>query len=151
MKKVFLFLLFSSACNDSIPSIPADFSIDNQEINLWKTPPRFESLSEDIAPVFDPLYNQLTGLSEGTTASLTTQIDALFQEAITMKENQFPKELQTPQVMSRFVVFQTRIGILKKQQPTALDLINLEIAWNTFVSYANNTITLEKQEVLLDF
>jgi hypothetical protein len=136
------------ACTQNAPSAPENSVISDGENMFFTTPPELTPIKFDENQVFAPLFAQLSDLPKMPYKNLSVQLQAIGQEADKIKPTDFPDALQIPQLLGRYKVFRTRIGIVRFSDPSqytqskfnaAMD--ELVISWNTFARHYNRVAT----------
>ena len=105
---------------------------------------------------FTSLFAQLEELPNVDTNTLQQLLESIGDEADRISEKKFPDQLRIPQLLSRYKVFQTRLGIVRYTNPLqysdstfikALD--NVVISWNIFADHYNRfSTTTDEAQVL---
>ena len=108
------------------------------------------SLGEDQP--FMSLIAQLEELPNIDTNSLQQQLESIADEAEQISEKNFPDQLRIPQLLSRYKVFRTRVGIVRFANPSnyadssfVKGMDDVIIAWNVFANHYNR-IAMEFQQ-----
>ena len=93
---------------------------------------------------FTSLFAQLEELPNVDTNNLQQQLESIADEADRISAKNFPDQLRIPQLLSRYKVFRTRVGIVRFANPSQYadssfingmdDVIN---AWNIFSDHYN--------------
>jgi hypothetical protein len=93
---------------------------------------------------FTSLFAQLEELPIVDTNSLQQQLESIADEADRISEKNFPDQLRIPQLLSRYKVFRTRVGIARSANPSQYadssfvkGMDNVIIAWNVFADHYN--------------
>ena len=91
---------------------------------------------------FTSLFAQLEELSNVDINTLQQLLESIGDEADRISEKKFPDQLRIPQLLSRYKVFQTRLGIVRYTNPLqyadstfikAMD--DVVISWNIFADH----------------
>ena len=100
------------------------------------------SLGEDQP--FMSLIAQLEELPNVDTNTLQQQLESIADEADRISEKNFPDQLRIPQLLSRYKVFRTRVGIVRFANPSQYadssfvkGMDDVIIAWNIFADHYN--------------
>ena len=90
------------------------------------------------------MFSQLEELPNIDTNTLQQQLESIGDEADRISEQNFPDQLRIPQLLSRYKVFRTRVGIVRYANPSQYidsSFINgmddVIIAWNVFANHYN--------------
>ena len=105
---------------------------------------------------FSSLFAQLEELPNVDTNSLHQLLESIGDEADRISEKKFPHQLRIPQLLSRYKVFQTRLGIVRYTNPSkyadstffkAMD--DVVISWNIFADHYNRFSTTSDEAQVL--
>ncbi|MBL6646672.1 MAG: hypothetical protein ISP68_01770 [Flavobacteriaceae bacterium] len=136
------------ACTQNAPSAPENSVIGDGENMFFTTPPDLTPITVDENQVFAPLFAQLSDLPKIPYKNLSVQLQAIGQEADKIKPRDFPNALQIPQLIGRYKVFRTRIGIVRFSDPSQYTqskfseaMNEVVVAWNTFARHYNRVAT----------
>ena len=93
---------------------------------------------------FTSLFAQLEELPNADTNTLQQQLESIADEANRISEKNFPDQLRIPQLLSRYKVFRTRVGIVRFANPSQYSdssfvkgMDDVIIAWNIFADHYN--------------
>ena len=93
---------------------------------------------------FMSLLAQLEELPNVDTNSLQQQLESIADEADRISEKNFPDQLRIPQLLSRYKVFRTRVGIVRFANPSQYSdssfvegMDDVIISWNIFADHYN--------------
>ena len=91
---------------------------------------------------FTSLFAQLEELPIVDTNSLQQQLESIADEADRISEKNFPDQFRIPQLLSRYNVFRTRVGIVRFANPSQYadssfvkGMDDVIIAWNVFADH----------------
>lgn len=143
-----LFSILFAACSQHTPQ-PAENSLNYKGDNLFfADTPELTLLVVDEEQLFTSLFVQLSELPKIPYKSLSIQLQAIGQEADKIKAEDFPDALQIPQLIGRYKVFRTRIGIVRHTDASqhitpkfASAMSDVVLAWNTFARHYNRLAT----------
>lgn len=149
VKVSFLLLtLVCVACNQYTPPTAETFVNDNADKLFFVNAPELTEIAVDENQLFASLFAQLSELPKTPYKNLAVQLQTIGQEADKIKAADFPNTLQIPQLLGRYKVFQTRIGIVRfadVSQHTApkfaAAMNDVVWAWNTFANHYNRLVT----------
>ena len=145
---IYLPLLVLVACTNRQAPPDEKSEETNAEMQFFSNTPQLTPLVEDENQVFAPLFAQLSELPNLQYKNLAVQLQTIGQEADKINPTDFPDALQIPQLIGRYKVFRTRIGIVRFSDPSqytqskfseAMD--EVVIAWNTFAKHYNRLVT----------
>lgn len=149
VKARFLLLaLVCVACTQHTPP-PVEKSLhDNADKLFFVNAPELTEIAVDENQLFAPLFAQLSDLPKIPYKNLAVQLQAIAQEADKIKAADFPDTLQIPQLIGRYKVFRTRIGIVRYADASqhtapefATDMEDVVWAWNVFARHYNRLAT----------
>ena len=90
------------------------------------------------------MYAQLEELPNVDTNTLQQQLESIGDEADRISEKNFPDQLRIPQLLSRYKVFRTRVGIVRYANPSQYadssfvkGMDDVIVAWNVFADHYN--------------
>ena len=118
--------------------------------------PQLTSIPLGEEQPFTSLFAQLEELPNVDTNSLQQLLESIGDEADRISEKKFPDQLRIPQLLSRYKVFQTRLGIVRYTNPAqyadsifvkAMD--DVVISWNIFADHFNRFSTTTGQAQVL--
>ena len=145
---IFLPFLLLAACTNR--QAPPDEKSDetNAEMQFFSNTPQLTPLIGDENQVFAPLFAQLSELPNLQYKNLAVQLQTIGQEADKINPTDFPDDLQIPQLIGRYKVFRTRIGIVRFSDPSQYTqakfseaMNEVVVAWNTFARHYNRLAT----------
>ena len=117
-------------------------AIENRD--FFDNKPQLTSIPLGEEQPFTSLYAQLEELPNADTNTLQQQLESIADEADRISEKNFPDQLRIPQLLSRYKVFRTRIGIVRYANPSQYadssfvkGMDDVIIAWNVFADHYN--------------
>lgn len=118
--------------------------------------PQLTSIPLEEEQSFTSLFAQLEELPNVDTNSLQQLLESIGDEADRISEKKFPDQLRIPQLLSRYKVFQTRLGIVRYTDPAQYadstfvkEMDDVVISWNIFANHYNRfSTTADKAQVL---
>ena len=118
--------------------------------------PQLTSIPLGEEQPFTSLFAQLEELPNVETNSLQQLLESIGDEADRISEQKFPDQLRIPQLLSRYKVFQTRIGIVRYTNPSQYAdstfvkaMGDVVISWNIFADHYNRFSTTADQAQVL--
>ena len=139
-----LFFALLTSCSQSVQKTTNDESIVIENRDFFDNKPQLTSIPLGEEQPFASLYAQLEELPNVDTNTLQQQLESIGDEADRISEKNFPDQLRIPQLLSRYKVFQTRLGIVRYTNPAqyadstfvkAMD--DVVISWNIFADHYN--------------
>ncbi|MCH1384803.1 MAG: hypothetical protein L7U61_00700 [Flavobacteriaceae bacterium] len=111
---------------------------------FFETPPVLAKIVVDENQTFGTLFAYLEELPVVEYNTLQSQLKTIGQEADNIKGIDFIKKLQIPQLISRYKVFRTRLGIVRYaevEKHTDSSFVNamddVIVSWNIFAEHYN--------------
>ena len=150
-----VFALILSCSQSGQKTIDAEpIVIENRD--FFDTKPELIPIPLGEEQPFTSLFAQLEELPNVDTNSLQQLLESIGDEADRISEKKFPDQLRIPQLLSRYKVFQTRLGIVRYTYPAqyadstfikAMD--DVVISWNIFADHYNRfSTTADEAQVL---
>lgn len=139
-----LFFALITSCSQSgqKTSNPEPIAIENRD--FFDNKPQLTSIPLGEEQPFASLYSQLEELPNVDTNTLQQQLESIGDEADRISEKNFPDQLRIPQLLSRYKVFQTRVGIVRYANPSQYadssfvkGMDDVIVAWNVFADHYN--------------
>ena len=139
-----LFFALITSCSQSGQKTtnPEPIVIENRD--FFDNKPQLTSIPLGEEQPFASLYAQLEELPNVDTNTLQQQLESIADEADRISEKNFPDQLRIPQLLSRYKVFRTRIGIVRYANPSQYadssfvkGIDDVIIAWNVFADHYN--------------
>ena len=138
------FALFITSCSQSGQKTKDAEPIAIENRDFFDDKPQLTPIPLGEEQLFTSLFAQLEELPNVDTNTLQQQLESIADEADRISEKNFPDQLRIPQLLSRYKVFRTRIGIVRYANPSQYadssfvkgtdDVI---IAWNIFADHYN--------------
>jgi len=143
-----LFLVVLVSCTQHTTPPAQNNLYGNGDQLFFAQSPNLTPISLDQDQLFMPLFAQLSDLPKIPYKNLAVQLEAIGQEADKIKPSDFPEALQIPQLIGRFNVFRTRVGIVRYADVSqhtspkfAAAMDDVVFAWNTFARHYNRLAT----------
>jgi len=145
MKRTFL-LLFSliTSCSQSGQKTVNTEPIVIKNRDFFDNKPLLTPIPQQGEQPFTSLFAQLEELPNVDTNSLQQQLESIGDEADRISKKNFPDQLRVPQLLSRFKVFRTRVGIVRFANPSQYvdssfikGMDEVILAWNVFADHYN--------------
>ena len=139
-----LFFALLTSCSQSGQKTTDTESIAIENRDFFDNKPQLTSIPLGEEQPFASLYAQLEELPNVDTNTLQQQLESIGDEADRILEKNFPDQLRIPQLLSRYKVFRTRVGIVRFANPSqyadasfvkAMD--DVVISWNVFADHYN--------------
>lgn len=145
---ILLAILTWVSCTQNTPT-PTEKPVEiNKEKAFFEEVPVLTPIAFDEAQLFAPLFAQLSDLPSLQHKNLGVQLQAIGQEADKIQPDDFPEALQIPQLIGRYKVFRTRIGIVRHADASQYDDLRFATAmndvveaWNIFARHYNRLAT----------
>jgi hypothetical protein len=145
MKRTFLlFFALITSCSQSGQKTTSAESIVIKNRDFFYNKPKLTPIPLEEDQPFTSLFAQLEELPNVDTKSLQQQLESIGEEADRISENNFPDQLRIPQLLSRYKVFRTRVGIVRFANPSQYvdssflkGMDDVIIAWNVFADHYN--------------
>lgn len=145
-----------TSCSQSEQQTNSDELILVENRVFFDNKPQLTSIPLGEEQPFTSLFAQLEELPNVDTNSLQQLLESIGDEADRISEKKFPDQLRIPQLLSRYKVFQTRLGIVRYTNPAqytdstfvkAMD--DVVISWNIFADHYNRFSTTPDQAQVL--
>lgn len=157
MKRTFLlFFALITSCSQSGKGTTSSELIIIKNRDFFENKPQLTPIQLGEEKPFTSLFAQLEELPNVDTNTLQQLLESIGDEADRISEKKFPDQLRIPQLLSRYKVFQTRLGIVRYTNPLqysdstfikALD--DVVISWNIFADHYNRfSTTTDEAQVL---
>lgn len=145
MKRVLLlFFVIITSCSQSGEKAPTIEPINVENKVFFDNKPQLTPIPLGEQQPFTSLFAQLEELPNVDTNTLQQQLESIGDEADRISEKNFPDQLRIPQLLSRYKVFRTRVGIVRFANPSQYadssfvkGMDNVIIAWNVFADHYN--------------
>ena len=148
MKRTFLFFfaLITSCSHSGQKTTDSEpIAIENKDFFVNK--PQLTPIPLGEEQPFTSLFAQLEELPNVDTNTLQQQLESIADEAARISEKNFPDQLRIPQLLSRYKVFRTRVGIVRFANPSQYadssfvkGMDDVIIAWNVFADHYNRIV-----------
>jgi hypothetical protein len=145
---LFLFIFLFSSCMQKSTTSSQPKSTTTLNKPFFETPPVLAKIVVDENQTFGTLFAYLEELPIVEYNTLQSQLKTIGQEADNIKGRDFIKKLQIPQLISRYKVFRTRLGIVRYaevEKHTDSSFVNamddVIISWNIFAEHYNRLTT----------
>ena len=141
-----------TSCSQSEQQTNSAKSIVVENRVFFDNKPQLTSIPLGEEQPFTSLFAQLEELPNVDTNSLQQLLESIGDEADRISEKKFPDQLRIPQLLSRYKVFRTRVGIVRFANPSqyadstfvkAMD--DVVISWNIFADHYNRFSTTVDQ------
>ena len=137
-----LFFALITSCSQSGIKNTNTESIAVEKIVYFHNKPLLTSIPIGEEQPFNSLFAQLEELPNVDIKTVQFQLESIGDEADQISETNFPEELRIPQLLSRYKVFRTRVGIVRFTNPSQYSdssfvkgLEDVIIAWNVFADH----------------
>ena len=156
MKRLVLFFfVVITSCSQSGQKATNAEPIVMQNRDFFDTKPELTPIPLGEQQPFMPLFSQLEELPNIDTNTLQQQLESIGDEADRISEQNFPEQLRIPQLLSRYNVFRTRVGIVRYANPSQYvdssfinEMDDLIMAWNVFADhYIRIAMEFEQDQV----
>ena len=146
MKRTLLlfFALLITSCSQSGQRTTNTEPIIIKNRDFFENKPQLTPIPLGEEQPFTSLFAQLEELPNADTNTLQQQLESIADEADRISEKNFPDQLRIPQLLSRYKVFRTRVGIVRFVNPSQYvdssfikGMDNVIIAWNVFADHYN--------------
>ena len=138
------FALFITSCSQSGQKTTDAEPIAIENRDFFDNKPQLTSIPLGEEQPFASLYAQLEELPNVDTNTLQQQLESIGDEADRISEKNFPDQLRIPQLLSRYKVFRTRVGIVRFANPSQYadssfvkGMDDVIVAWNVFADHYN--------------
>ena len=138
-----VFALIMSCSQSGQKTIDAEpIVIENRD--FFDNKPQLTSIPIGEEQPFASLYAQLEELPNVDTNTLQQQLESIGDEAERISNKNFPDQLRIPQLLSRYKVFRTRVGIVRFANPSQYTdssfvkaMGDVIVSWNVFADHYN--------------
>ena len=145
MKQIFLFFFaLITSCSQSGKKTTDSEPIAIENRDFFVNKPQLTPIPLGEEQPFTSLFAQLEELPNVDTNALQQQLESIADEAARISEKNFPDQLRIPQLLSRYKVFRTRVGIVRFASPSQYvdssfvkGMDDVIIAWNVFADHYN--------------
>ena len=145
MKRTFLFFFaLITSCSQSGQKTTDSKSIAIENRDFFDNKPELTPIPLGEEQPFTSLFAQLEELPNVDTNTLQQQLESIADEADRILEKNFTDQLRIPQLLSRYKVFRTRVGIVRFANPSQYadssftkGMDDVIIAWNIFADHYN--------------
>ena len=145
MKRVLLLLfVIIASCSQSGEKAPTIEPINVENKVFFDNKPQLTPIPLGEEQPFTSLFAQLEELPNADTNTLQQQLESIGDEADRISKKNFPEQLRIPQLLSRYKVFRTRIGIVRYANPSQYTdssfvkgIDDVIISWNVFADHYN--------------
>ena len=153
---VLLFFALITSCSQSGQKKTNGEPIAIENKDFFDNKPQLNSIHIGEEQPFTSLFAQLEELPNVDTNTLQEQLKSIGDEADRISEKNFPDQLRIPQLLSRYRVFRTRVGIVRFANPSQYEdssfvkgMDDVIIAWNIFADHYNRIAKeLDQDQVL---
>ena len=153
---VLLFFALITSCSQSGQKKTNGEPIAIENKDFFDNKPQLNSIPQGEEQPFTSLFAQLEELPNVDTNTLQEQLKSIGDEADRISEKNFPDQLRIPQLLSRYRVFRTRVGIVRFANPSQYEdssfvkgMDDVIIAWNIFADHYNRIAKeLDQDQVL---
>ncbi len=148
MKRTFLlFFALISSCSQSGQKTTDSEPIAIKNRIFFDNKPQLTPIPLGEEQPFTSLFAQLEELPNVDTNTLQQQLESIADEANRISEKNFTDQLRIPQLLSRYRVFRTRVGIVRFANPSQYadssfvkGMDDVIIAWNVFADHYNRIV-----------
>ena len=148
MKQTFLFFFaLITSCSQSGQKTTDSEPIAIENRDFFVNKPQLTPIPPGEEQPFTSLFAQLEELPNVDTNTLQQQLESIADEAARISEKNFPDQLRIPQLLSRYKVFRTRVGIVRFANPSQYadssfvkGMDDVIIAWNVFADHYNRIV-----------
>ena len=138
-----VFALIMSCSQSGQKTMDAEpIAFENRD--FFDNKPQLTSIPIGEEQPFASLYAQLEELPNVDTNTLQQQLESIGDEADRISEKNFPDQLRIPQLLSRYKVFRTRVGIVRFANPSQYTdssfvkaMGDVIVSWNVFADHYN--------------
>ena len=138
-----VFALIMSCSQSGQKTMDAEpIAIENRD--FFDNKPQLTSIPIGEEQPFASLYAQLEELPNVDTNTLQQQLESIGDEADRISKKNFPDQLRIPQLLSRYKVFRTRVGIVRFANPSQYTdssfvkaMGDVIVSWNVFADHYN--------------
>ena len=139
-----LFFALIISCSQSGQKTKDAETIATENRDFFDNKPQLTPIPLGEEQPFMSLLAQLEELPNVDTNSLQQQLESIADEADRISEKNFPDQLRIPQLLSRYKVFRTRVGIVRFANPSQYSdssfvkgMDDVIISWNIFADHYN--------------
>lgn len=156
MKRTFLFFFaLITSCSQSGQKTTDSEPIAIENRDFFDNKPELTPIPLEEEQPFTSLFAQLEELPNVDTNTLQQQLESIADEADRILDKNFTDQLRIPQLLSRYKVFRTRVGIVRFANPSQYadssfvkGMDDVIIAWNVFADHYNRIVKeLDKDQV----
>ena len=148
MKRTFLFFFaLITSCSHSGQKTTDSEPIATENRDFFVNKPQLTPIPLGEEQPFTSLFAQLEELPNVDTNTLQQQLQSIADEADRVSAKNFPDQLRIPQLLSRYKVFRTRVGIVRFANPSQYadssfvkGMDDVIIAWNVFADHYNRIV-----------
>lgn len=144
---VLLFFVVITSCSQSGQKTTNAEPVVIENRDFFDTKPELTPIPLGEEQPFTSLFAQLEELPNVDTNTLQQQLQSIADEADQISEKKFPDQLRIPQLLSRYKVFRTRVGIVRFANPSQYadssfvkGMDDVIIAWNVFADHYNRIV-----------
>ena len=138
-----VFALIMSCSQSGQKTMDAEpIAFENRD--FFDNKPQLTSIPIGEEQPFASLYAQLEELPNVDTNTLQQQLESIGDEAERISNKNFPDQLRIPQLLSRYKVFRTRVGIVRFANPSQYTdssfvkaMGDVIVSWNVFADHYN--------------
>ena len=141
---VLLFFVVITSCSQSGQKTTNAEPIVIENRDFFDTKPELIPIPLGEEQPFTSLFAQLEELPNVDTNTLQQQLESIADEADRIAEKNFPDQVRIPQLLSRYKVFRTRVGIVRYANPSQYadssfvkGMDDVIVAWNVFADHYN--------------
>ena len=153
MKRIFiLFFALITSCSQSERQTNSAEPIVVENRVFFDNKPQLTPIPLGEEQPFTSLFAQLEELPNVDTNTLQQLLESIGDEADRISEKKFPDQLRIPQLLSRYKVFRTRVGIVRFANPSQYEdstfvkaMDDVVISWNIFADHYNRFSTTVDQ------
>jgi len=139
-----MFFALITSCSQSGQKTTDAEPIATENRDFFENKPQLTPIPLGEEQPFASLFAQLEELPNVDTNTLQQQLESIADEADRILAKNFPDQLRIPQLLSRYKVFRTRIGIVRYANPShyadssfVKGMDDVIIAWNVFADHYN--------------
>ena len=141
---VLLFFVVITSCSQSGQKATKVEPIFMENRDFFDTKPELTPIPLGEQQPFTSLFSQLEELPNIDTNTLQQQLESIGDEAERISNKNFPDQLRIPQLLSRYKVFRTRVGIVRFANPSQYTdssfvkaMGDVIVSWNVFADHYN--------------
>ena len=143
-RSLLLFFALITSCSQSGQKTTDAEPMANENRDFFDDKPQLIPIPLGEEQPFTSLFAQLEELPNVDTNTLQQQLESIADEADRISEKNFPDQLRIPQLLSRYKVFRTRVGIVRFANPLhyvdssfVKGMDDVIISWNVFADHYN--------------